>query len=156
MARRIARRKLRRILLRRTRHLSTTSKAYQLASPAAGTSAQAAAGFVPAPVDLTQLKGQSIPALVGSVSLPASYDLRTLNKLTSVKNQGTCGACWAFAAYSSLESYLRPAETMDFSENNMKNTTSYDLAPCAGGNMFFATAYFARWSGPVNEAGSSL
>ena len=118
----------------------------------AGTSAQAAAGFVPAPVDLTQLKGQSIPALVGSVSLPASYDLRTLNKLTSVKNQGTCGACWAFAAYSSLESYLRPAETMDFSENNMKNTAGFDLAPCAGGNMFFATAYLARWSGPVNEA----
>ncbi len=110
-------------------------------------------GFTPPPVDLKQLKGQEISsALVRSASFPASFDLRTQNKLTSVKNQGSCGSCWAFATYASLESFLRPAATMDFSENNMKNTHGFDKAPCAGGNEFMATAYLARWSGPVSES----
>ena len=117
------------------------------------TGAQAGTGYIPPPIDLTQLKGQSIrSALVGAAPLPSSYDLRTTGKLTSVKNMGSCGACWAFGAYASLESYLRPAETMDFSENNLKNNHGFDIAPCQGGNEFMATAYLARWSGPVSEA----
>jgi C1A family cysteine protease len=116
------------------------------------TGAQSGTGFIPPPIDLTQLKGQSIrSALVGAASPPSSYDLRTQGKLTSVKSQGSCGSCWAFAAYASLESYLRPAETMDFSENNMKNTNGFDMGPCGGGDEFMATAYLARWSGPVSE-----
>ena len=118
-----------------------------------GGTAQLDTGFTPAPVNLKQLKGQEISsALVRSGSFPASYDLRTLDKVTSVKAQGTCGACWAFAAYASLESYLKPSETLDFSENNMKNTAGFDKAACAGGNELMATAYLARWSGPVSES----
>ncbi|MBP2144796.1 PGF-pre-PGF domain-containing protein [Methanofollis sp. W23] len=33
----------------------------------------------------------------------------------------------------------------------MKNTHGFDLGPCEGGNFLMATAYLARWSGPVNE-----
>jgi C1A family cysteine protease len=120
------------------------------------TSAQAGSGFVPPPIDLSQLKGQSIrSALVGAASLPSSlpssYDLRTQNKLTPVKDQDGCGDCWAYASYASLESYLLPSETRDFSESNMNNNHGFDIAPCNGGNEFMATAYLARWSGPVNE-----
>ena len=109
-------------------------------------------GFIPPPIDLTQLKGQSIRnTLVGSASLPSSYDLRP-NNVTPVKDQGSCGACWAFATYASLESYLKKNvdETWDFSENNLKNTNGFDTGPCGGGNDFMSTAYLARWSGPVN------
>src|SRR5665647_226863 len=133
--------------------LSTAFTQYQkdlaAGNVATGLAGQAGPGLIPSPVDLSQLKGQALPsALVG---YPLTYDLRTQGKLTSVKDQGSCGSCWAFGAYASLESYLRPAETLNFSENNMKNTHGYDPAPCGGGNQFFSTAYLARWNGPVNE-----
>jgi C1A family cysteine protease len=85
-----------------------------------------------------------------------SYDLRSTGKLTPVKNQLNAGTCWAHAAIGSLESNLLTGETWDFSENNMKNLLSpyysdgFDYLD--GGNAYMATAYFARWSGPVNES----
>jgi C1A family cysteine protease len=87
---------------------------------------------------------------------PSSFDLRTTGKLTPVKNQLNAGTCWAHAVYGSYESYLLPEEEWDFSENNMKNLLSnyypdgYDYTD--GGNFFMATAYLARWSGPIIEA----
>ncbi len=84
-------------------------------------------------------------------SFPASYDLRTKNKLTSVKNQANCGSCWAFATYGSLESYLLPSENWDFSEQNLIDKHEFDYGPCVGGQIFMSTAYLSRWSGPVKE-----
>ena len=127
-----------------------------------------ALGYVPPSVDLSHLKGKAVAwAAVdaeaedagtdlvtqdtSTTGYPASYDLRTLGKVTGVRDQGTCGACWAFATYGSLESTLLPRETWDFSENNMLNTKGYDIGRCDGGSDIIAMAYLARWSGPVNE-----
>jgi C1A family cysteine protease len=92
-----------------------------------------------------------VSTLVTESSLPLRFDLRTQGKLTPVKDQGTCGSCWAFSTFASLESGLLPAEIWDFSENNMKNTNGYDLSSCQGGNALMATAYLTRWSGPLPE-----
>lgn len=108
-------------------------------------------GAIPSPLDLSHLKGQQVFS-PRAVTLPPSYDLRTLGRVTSVKNQLSCGSCWAFAAMGSLESILLPGGTWDFSENNLKNLHGFDWSPCAGGNGEIATAYFGRWSGPVDEA----
>ena len=87
-----------------------------------------------------------------SVSLDQSnYDLRNLGRLSSVKDQGPNGSCWAFATYSSAESVLLPKESLDFSEKSLRNNHGFDWSPDEGGNLSMATAYLARWSGPVLE-----
>jgi len=35
---------------------------------------------------------------------PATFDWRTQNKLTPIKDQGQCGSCWAFSCTESIES----------------------------------------------------
>lgn len=86
-------------------------------------------------------------------ALPASYDLRLVGgKLPPVRDQGNCGSCWAFATYGSLESFLRPAESLDLSEQHLIDNAGFWYGPCDGGNIVMSTAYLARWAGPIGEA----
>ncbi|WP_458405919.1 lectin like domain-containing protein [Methanobrevibacter sp.] len=90
--------------------------------------------------------------------LPSKYDLRDYGWVTSVKDQGGSGSCWAFTTIAAMESYLLKYENVsyDFSENNMKNLMGYyglngtDWPD--GGNYYMALAYLLRWSGPIDEA----
>ncbi|ADE35648.1 lectin like domain-containing protein [Methanohalophilus mahii] len=114
-------------------------------------------GLVPSPVDLSHLqpKKPGNNRLFTAQSLPGSYDLREHNRLTPVKDQGDTGSCWTFATYASLESCTYDEGPYNFSENHMKNIlsnespTGFDFEQ--GGSLDMATAYLARWSGPVNE-----
>lgn len=65
---------------------------------------------------------------VNENSLPSEYDLRKYNRVTSVRNQGSEGLCWDFAATASMESNIltnpglaskegdNPSQTLDLSE----------------------------------------
>ncbi len=105
-------------------------------------------GYVPEPVDWSHLRPQG-----GKADVPSSYDLRNGGLVTPVKYQEACGACWAFAACGVLESWslIHAGETWDFSENHMKNNHDFSVGHCYGGNNSMATAYLARWTGPVSE-----
>ena len=119
-------------------------------------------GYIPSPVDLSGLSrpGEKLLLRVSGSELPATFDLREEGKVTSVKDQGNTGSCWAFSSLASLESYIlgTEGENRDFSENNMKNLVTkyysdgFDLTVDDGGNAFMSMAYLARWSGPVNES----
>jgi len=111
-----------------------------------------ALGYIPPPLDLSHLVSPPLEDHDLVAAPPSYYDLRYQGKLTSVKDQGNCGSCWAFATYGSLESALLPNEYWDFSENNLKNKHGWDPTHCAGGNALMSMAYLARWDGPIYEA----
>lgn len=140
-----------------------------------GTTTGRVAGFVPpplqplAPHDLTSVvfsppssyESELGPSPAAKSTLgdappggasPATYDLRALNKLTAIRNQGKFATCWTFATMASLESALLPGETDDFSERNLANLSGFALGPNGGGNAYISTAYLTRWAGPVSEA----
>jgi C1A family cysteine protease len=89
--------------------------------------------------------------------LPAFFDWRNysnLNYLTSVKNQGGCGSCWAFAAVGALEGeinayYNNPALALDLSEQDL--VSCGNSGSCAGGESGSALGYI-RDTGIVKES----
>jgi predicted outer membrane repeat protein len=92
--------------------------------------------------------------------LPSSYDLRNYGYVTPVKNQGSGGNCWAFAALAALESCILKATGIpyDLSEENMKNLMAkfsdygWKYEPNTGGLDDMAVGYLISWLGPVNES----
>lgn len=106
-------------------------------------------GFTPSPLRMPAVQ----PSISSKNAFPSKFDLRTLNALTPVRDQGQCGSCWAFGSYSSLESHLKynKKENRDFSEQDLNQYHGFDNPECEGGDHLMSTAYLARWSGPVNE-----
>ena len=109
--------------------------------------------LAPAPADYSHADGASFASTSRRLApLPVAYDLRAMGRTTAVRNQSSCGSCWVFASYASLEGGLLPGQRWDFSENHVKNTFGFSGDPCIGGNHHKVLAYLARWSGPVDEA----
>ena len=84
-------------------------------------------------------------------AVPTRYDLRERGRMSVIKNQGTYGTCWAFAATSALESSLLPEENMLFSVDHMSMSNSFDADQYEGGEYTMGMAYLAAWQGPVYE-----
>ena len=108
-------------------------------------------GFVPPSIDLSHLKGTRLISSNTENSYPSRYDLRTLSKMTQVKDQNPWGTCWAFASIASLESSLKPEVSADFSEKNMVNRNLWLTGPNTGGDYLTSGGYLAAGLGPVNE-----
>jgi len=85
---------------------------------------------------------------------PAQYDARTFGYVTSVKNQGSCGACWAFASCAAIESaWLRQGGTaVDLSEDLLIDCHGFDETPCVGGSFYMTQALLSRHQGTTAEA----
>jgi C1A family cysteine protease len=92
-----------------------------------------------------------VPMLEASVqAVPSSYDWRTLNGVTPIKNQGSCGDCWAFGTVGPLESQilLKDGVTVDLSEQYL-TSCNLDGWGCNGG--WWAHDYHMNRSGQDNN-----
>ncbi|MFP4525684.1 MAG: C1 family peptidase [Bacteroidales bacterium] len=110
-------------------------------------------GFIPPPYspDFSNFKQKKLTK--ESEKLPEYYDLRDEGLVTSVKNQGEFGTCWAFSNIGSIEStWLKiEQESYDLSEKNMVTCNGYLSSPNDGGNDMMVAAYLTRLDGPVAE-----
>ena len=84
--------------------------------------------------------------------LPSNYDARLPGFVSPVKNQGACGACYAFGTAADVESRLLVdgQGLFDVSENSIKEC-HYQEASCGGGNQFMTISYLTR-AGVVLES----
>jgi len=124
-------------------------------------------------MDLSHITGRKMPdgSLVGESPVaapPPSFDWRNQNRVTSVKNQGICGACYAFAALGNVESKIlidtnttNITNPVNFSENNAKECNWRELnawvdgggnpwGSCAGGDYRILASLFSQ-KGMVRE-----
>ena len=83
---------------------------------------------------------------------PASIDFRTLNRVTTVKNQGACGAAWAFSTVGNLEGLYSGhyGELVELSKSVIIDCDTKDSG-CNGGLMEYAFTWL-KSNGIMTEA----
>jgi C1A family cysteine protease len=104
-------------------------------------------GHIPSRIDFSHLRESAASnTKPKGTSLPSSFDLRVNGKVTPVKDQGSCGCSWAFAAIASVESTLMPVVT-NLSEQFIIDTDGFTggftWGPCDGGYQLMAIADMA-------------
>ena len=124
-------------------------------------------GFIP-PSSLSEQPSRAkryMPA--SNANVPSAVDWRKEGFVTPVKDQGTCGDCWAFSATASIEGQYKKktGQLVSFSEQNFLDCTKsgnfvdkygrvvpivnatvnnffYSAFGCGGGNFDAAFQYF--------------
>ena len=109
-------------------------------------------GFIPPDQDLSHLTGEEMPERYVGQSPPSSFDWRKKGAITSIKDQGDCGACYAFASLGCFESMIKlhDGQTFDLSEDNVKECEYYHGC-CVGGNFYKVASHLSQ-SGTVLES----
>lgn len=113
-------------------------------------------GSIPDPFPVSQPTRSarvSLRTLSGGANIPTRWDARDYGWVTPVKNQGSYGTCWSFAACSVLETALLKSGygEFDLSEKNMVLYTGWNATANTGGNITMSGNYFTSWQGPALE-----
>ena len=94
------------------------------------------------------------PYIVTKVSnAPDSFDWRAYGYVSAVKNQGSCGSCWAFATVANLEGlYFKHTGVMEImSEQMLVDCDTYDSA-CNGGLMEYSFSWIRDNGGIMRQS----
>ncbi|KAI3802413.1 hypothetical protein L1987_30545 [Smallanthus sonchifolius] len=81
--------------------------------------------------------------------LPDSFDWRTKGAVAAVKDQGSCGSCWAFSTIGSVEAVnqIVTGDLITLSEQELVDCdTSYNQG-CNGGDMDYAFDFIVKNGG---------
>jgi len=75
-------------------------------------------------------------------SVPSSFDWRTKGVVAPVRQQGSCGGCYAFSTAANLESQhaIKKGRLISLSEQQIINCNHYAVG-CHGGNLALAFRY---------------
>ncbi|GAA0141450.1 cysteine protease [Lithospermum erythrorhizon] len=101
---------------------------------------------------LANVKSDKYAPMVGD-SLPESVDWRKLGAVAPVKNQGSCGSCWAFSTIAAVEgiNQIVTGELISLSEQELVDCdTSYNQG-CNGGLMDYAFQFIIKNGGIDTE-----
>ncbi len=104
-------------------------------------------------IEPNDLPTRKTPELVFELTqdFPASFDWREIAGSPPVRNQGGCGACWAFATIGVLEYniLIHDGVERDLSEQWLLSCNSNNFS-CWGGSAFEAFQYF-EWGGIYDD-----
>lgn len=110
-------------------------------------------GFVPPADPPPDAPFGARPTLRGP--LPAAFDWRDYGGCTPVRDQATCGSCWAFATVGALECniLIQDGDSVDLSEQWLVSC-NHNGWGCDGG--YFAHAYHLDETDSCNDSGAVL
>jgi C1A family cysteine protease len=94
-------------------------------------------GFVPPTDEQKRMNPPSGPAVTtGLVGLPAQWDWRSHGGDVTIRRQGGCGSCWAFATVGALECNIKikDGKEVDLSEQYLVSCNNYGYS-CSGGEL---------------------
>jgi cathepsin L len=96
---------------------------------------------------------------VNSTGYPASLDWRTKGAVTKIKNQESCGSCWAFASTETIESHVQIAtgKLLDLSPQQITACTPNPdqcggTGGCSGATAELAFDYISKNGGLATAA----
>ena len=101
--------------------------------------------------NIQENEAQAADVSESTALIPTRYDLRERGRVSRVRNQGSYGTCWSFAALGAMESVLLPEESCQFSVDHMTLNNGFNLTQKDGGEYTMGMAYLAAWKGPVFE-----
>ncbi|KAJ3670261.1 hypothetical protein LUZ60_010585 [Juncus effusus] len=85
--------------------------------------------------------------------LPVSVDWRQNGAVTSVKDQGKCGSCWAFSTIVAVEgiNQIKTTNLISLSEQELIDCDTDDNSGCQGGLMENAFEFIKKTGGITTE-----